>query len=49
MVRKLKALMIVNIFLDSLKKTVHNLFTITTNIQGAVLKKKSSRTLKQNP
>ena len=41
MVRKLKALMIdliVNIILDYLKKTVHNLFTITTNIQGVVLK-----------
>ena len=41
MVRKLKALMIdliVNIILDYLKKTVHKLFTITTNIQGVVLK-----------
>ena len=52
MVRKLKALMIdliVNIILDYLKKTVRNLFTITTNIQGSVLKKKSSGTFKQNP
>ena len=28
---------IVNIILDYLKKTVHNVFTITTNIQGGVL------------
>ena len=39
MVRKLKAFkiidLIVNISLDYLKKTVHNLFT--TNIQGGVL------------
>ena len=39
MVRKLKAFkiidLIVNINLDYLKKTVHNLFT--TNIQGGVL------------
>ena len=27
---------IVDIILDYLKKTVHNLFTITTNIQGDV-------------
>ena len=26
--------LIVNIILDYLKKTLHNLFTITTNIQG---------------
>ena len=40
MVRKLKILiidLIVNINLDYLKKTVHNVFTITTNIQGSVL------------
>ena len=40
MVRKLKAFIInlvVNIILDDLKKTVHNLLTITTNIQGGVL------------
>ena len=51
MVRKLKAFkiidLIVNINLDYLKKTVHNLFT--TNIQGDVLKNKSSGTFKQNP
>ena len=29
--------LIVNIILDYLKKTVHNVFTITTNIQGGVL------------
>ena len=29
--------LIVNIILDYLKKTVHNVFTITTNIQGSVL------------
>ena len=29
--------LIVNIILDYLKKTVHNAFTITTNIQGGVL------------
>ena len=46
MVRKLKALIIVNMILDYLKKTVNNLFTIT-NIQG-VLWKKSSETSKQN-
>ena len=28
---------------------MHNVFTITTNIQGGVLQKKSSETLKQNP
>ena len=34
MVRKLKAFN-VNIVLDYLKNTVHNLLTITTNIQGS--------------
>ena len=37
MVRKLKAFnydLNVIIILDYLKKTVHNLFTVTTNIQG---------------
>ena len=29
--------LIVNIILDYLKKTEHNLITITTNIQGGVL------------
>ena len=29
--------LIVNIILDYLKKTVHNLFTVTKNIQGGVL------------
>ena len=29
--------LIVNIILDYLKKTVHNVFTITTNIQGGAL------------
>ena len=28
---------------------MHNLFTITTNIEGGVLLKKSSETFKQNP
>ena len=38
MVRKLKNFnLIVNIILDYLQKTVHNLFSITTNIQGDVL------------
>ena len=40
MVRKVKCLvidLIVNIIFDYLKKTVHKLFTITTNIQGGVL------------
>ena len=40
MVRKLKNLvidLIVNIILDYLKKTMNNIFTITTNIQGCVL------------
>ena len=36
--------LIVNIILDYLKKTVHNLFTVTKNIQGGVLWKKSSET-----
>ena len=52
MVRKPKVLiidLIVNIILDYLKNTVHNLFTITTNIEGGVLLKKSSETFKQNP
>ena len=40
---------IVNIILDYLKKTVHNLFTITTNVQRSVLWKKSSKTFKQSP
>ena len=39
--------LIVNITLDYLKKTMHNnLFTITTNIQGDVLWKKSCETIK---
>ena len=46
MLRKLKLLIIVNTILDYLKKTVHNLFTIT-NIQG-VLWKKFSETFNQN-
>ena len=29
--------LIVNVILDYLKKTVHNVFAITTNIQGGVL------------
>ena len=39
MVRKLKAFvdLNVNIILDYLKKTIHNLFAITTNIQAGVL------------
>ena len=37
--------LMVDIILDYLKKTVHNLFTITTSIQGDVLCKKSSKTL----
>ena len=40
MVRKLKILIIDvidNIILDYLKRAVHNVFTITTNIQGSVL------------
>ena len=52
MVRKLKAIiidLIVNIILNYLKNTVQNLFTITANIQGGVLSKKSSETVKQNP
>ena len=28
---------------------MHNLFTITANIEGSVLSKKSSETFKQNP
>ena len=38
MVRKLKALIIdlVNIILDYLKKTMHNIFTATKNKQGGV-------------
>ena len=43
MVRKL-VVHVVNIILDYLEETVHNLFTITTNIQG-VVRKKSSETL----
>ena len=39
--------LIVNIILNSLKKTVHNLFTVTTNLRGA-LNKNSSETSKQN-
>ena len=35
--------------LDYLKKTVHNLSTITTNIRGGALQKKSLKTFKQNP
>ena len=31
--------LIVNIILDYLKKTMHNAFTITTNIQGGALVK----------
>ena len=38
--------LIINIILDHLKKTVQNLFTITTNIPGCVLLKKSSETFK---
>ena len=39
MVRKLKAFnyLIADIILDYFKKTMHNLFTVTTNIQGGVL------------
>ena len=40
MVRKPKNLithLIVNIILGYLKKTVHNVFTITTNMEGSVL------------
>ena len=40
MVRKLIILiidLIVNIILDYLKKTVHNVFSITVNIQGSAL------------
>ena len=37
--------LVVNIILDYFKKTVHNLFIITTNIQGCVLRKTSSETL----
>ena len=40
MVRKPKNLiidLIANVILDYLKKTVHNAFTITTNIQGSDL------------
>ena len=40
---------IVNRILDYLKNTVHDLFTITTNIQEGLLEKKSSETFKQNP
>ena len=35
--------------LHYLKKTVHDLFTITANIEGGVLSEKSSETFKQNP
>ena len=42
-------LLIVNIVLDYLKNTVHNLFTITANVVGGVVLKKSSETFKQNP
>ena len=38
--------LIFNIILGFLKKTVHNLFTITANTQG-VLQKKPSETLKK--
>ena len=38
--------LIVNLNLDYLKKTVHNLFT--TNTQGGVLQNKFSETFKQN-
>ena len=31
--------------IDNIKKTMHNLFTVTTNIEGGVLWKKSSKTL----
>ena len=41
--------LIVNIILDYLKNTVHNIFTVTANIEGGVLLKKSSETFKQNP
>ena len=39
MVRKLKAFnyLIVDKILDYFKKTMYNLFTVTTNIQGGVL------------
>ena len=42
MVRKLKNLindLIVNIILDYLEKTAHDVFSITTNIQGSALLK----------
>ena len=41
--------LIFNINLDNLKKTVHNLFAITINIQGGSLYKKPSETFKRNP
>ena len=41
--------LIVNISLDYLKNTMHNLFTITANIEGGALLRKSSETFKQNP
>ena len=37
-----------NIILDYLKKTVHNILTITTDIQGGGLWKKSSQVFKEN-
>ena len=35
--------------MNYLEKTVHNLFTITENMQEGVLWKKSSETFKQSP
>ena len=52
MVRKPKFLIIdiiVNIILDYLKNTMHNLFTNAANKEGGVLSKKSSETFKQRP
>ena len=38
--------LIVNIILDYLKNNVHNLFTITGNIEGGILSKMSLETFK---
>ena len=49
MVRKLKIIidLIVNIILDYLEKTVHDAFSITTNIQGSTLLKHRNSMVKE--
>ena len=51
MVRTLKAFhyLIVNITLNYLKKTLQNLFTITTNIKGGFSERRILKRFKENP